>query len=735
MRVARVGLAVLCAVVPAAFGSVGALAAEPAGAEAASLTTGAPPRTVSDITGVLGAYKPDPQKAAAAKAAADEQPPAGQSVAELAEFYYRRGNAAGQVGRVTQRVDDLRQALALAEKAGSERSRILEQLAQAEFQSSNVANAIRYGQQRIEVDEAANARGRLFGGYRQLMFYYLKSGNLQEAERWVAKLRTLYADMQNRGTGQRPQGARQVGRGAARPTNEAAPPAGGDRFALFRPAWRAAVAVAEAQLAAARGRYREAETTYRTAIDESDEFIRNVPNLPATSERPPIEFLENGRDNLIAELSATLREQGKLVEAELEARRALTNTLKTFGRYHPSTAQRLSVLTFAVKEQGRAIEAERLARANIAIFEAIDASRSWGLASARGELGSALVAQGRWADAAASFDAMMAGLAGDPIGTRHFGFGNFDWVTALIKTGRFDQALAMANRLLEHRRKFMGEQSYPTAFARGFVGMVLAAQGQREPALRAFRDAIPTLLSKPQQSADDGPTANAQRLRLLLDAYIRLLAEIRGTPVEANARIDAAADAFQAADAARGQTVQKALDEASARVTLRDPALTDLARREQDTGQELAGLESTLADALSAPADQQDAHAIDVLRDQINQLRTSRDGLRQEIARRFPDYAQLVNPKPATIEAARAALKPGEALFATYVSDDATFAWAVRQQGPSVFAKAALSRKQLNAAVAQLRHALDPQAETTGEIPRFDVALANELYNALLKPV
>ncbi|HUA51839.1 MAG TPA: CHAT domain-containing protein, partial [Candidatus Sulfotelmatobacter sp.] len=47
----------------------------------------------------------------------------------------------------------------------------------------------------------------------------------------------------------------------------------------------------------------------------------------------------------------------------------------------------------------------------------------------------------------------------------------------------------------------------------------------------------------------------------------------------------------------------------------------------------------------------------------------------------------------------------------------------------------ALSRKQLNAAVAQLRHALDPQAETTGEIPRFDVALANELYNALLKPV
>ena len=35
----------------------------------------------------------------------------------------------------------------------------------------------------------------------------------------------------------------------------------------------------------------------------------------------------------------------------------------------------------------------------------------------------------------------------------------------------------------------------------------------------------------------------------------------------------------------------------------------------------------------------------------------------EEIERRFPDYADLINPKPATIAEARAALRPGEALM------------------------------------------------------------------------
>src|SRR5581483_8195760 len=259
----------------------------------------------------------------------------------------------------------------------------------------------------------------------------------------------------------------------------------------------------------------------------------------------------------------------------------------------------------------------------------------------------ALVAQGRWTDALASYDAMMAGLAGDEVGTRRFGFGTLDWAAALIKTARAEPAVAMVQRIVERRRQFYGEQHYATALARGYLGMALAAQGQRDLALDAFRAALPMLLAKPPTSAEEGQTLRAQRLHLVLDAYIRLLTAIRGTPAETRAQLDATGEAFRLADAARGQTVQKALGAASARVALRDPALAELARREQDTGQALTGLEATLVNALSAPADQQDSQAVTVLRDQIAQLRQTRDGLRQEIERRFPDYAELINPKPA----------------------------------------------------------------------------------------
>src|SRR5258706_3352542 len=264
--------------------------------------------------------------------------------------------------------------------------------------------------------------------------------------------------------------------------------------------------------------------------------------------------------------------------------------------------------------------------------------------------------------------------------------------------------------------------------------MALAAQGRREPALQAFAAAVPILLGNPQ-AAEDGPTARAHRLHLLLDAYIRLLADVRGTPVETKAQLDAAAEAFRLADAARSQAVQKAVDAASARASLRDPALADLARREQDRGQELTGLEGTLVNALVESADQQDAGLINVLRDQIAQLRQARDALRQEIARRFPSYAELINPKPPTLAQARQTLRPGEALVAAYASDYAIFVWAVSAQGQTAFAKAALGAAQLATMVKQLRRALDPQAQRSGDIPPFDVALAHKLYETLLKPV
>jgi CHAT domain-containing protein len=280
------------------------------------------------------------------------------------------------------------------------------------------------------------------------------------------------------------------------------------------------------------------------------------------------------------------------------------------------------------------------------------------------------------------------------------------------------------------RRQRLGERHYDTAEARGFLAMTLVATGKPSEALTEFRAAVPILLQSSRQADDDDNNAGARdhRLQLILESYMGLLADTEHTQ-------EAAVESFRLADAARGQAVQRALAAASARTTVTDPALADLARREQDAQKQIGALEGLLSNVLGSPPDQQDAGAVQSLRARIDQLRTARATVREEIERRYPDYANLIDPRAANVEQARAALRPGEALVTTYVGADRTFVWALGKSGQVAFAAAPMGAGDIETAVKTLRLALDPNASTIGDIPAFDVALANRLYAALLSPV
>src|SRR5439155_26671454 len=116
-------------------------------------------------------------------------------------------------------------------------------------------------------------------------------------------------------------------------------------------------------------------------------------------------------------------------------------------------------------------------------------------------------------------------------------------------------------------------------------------------------------------------------------------------------------------------------------------------------------------------------------------LRRASVSLLEQVNKEFPAYAQIINLPPATGEQARAALRPGESLIATFVSVDRTFVWAVPTSGSIAFAAASLVRRALSTAVSTLRKALEPNARTAGDIPAFDLALGHRLYAALLEPV
>ena len=74
-----------------------------------------PPRTIADVTAILDQEKPNPAEVAKLTAAADAEPPAGAKRAELARFYYDRGQARSILGRTVQSVSDAKEALKYGE--------------------------------------------------------------------------------------------------------------------------------------------------------------------------------------------------------------------------------------------------------------------------------------------------------------------------------------------------------------------------------------------------------------------------------------------------------------------------------------------------------------------------------------------------------------------------------------------------------------------------------------------
>jgi CHAT domain-containing protein len=663
-----------------------------------------PPRTITDITAILDQQKRDtPEQDLAVRARADEAPPVTTDPTVLAGFYLQRGRAARQIGRVRQEIDDLTKAASYATSRPSQRELdILWELAAAEYESGNFSRSIEYTRRAIG-RVTPELRGWAIALNSRLAVWLALYGDVKAAEAALRDCLAVYYESA-RWEGNQP---------------------------LWIARWDAYAAQARAAGAWMTGRYAEAETFTRRAI--------------AALEGNAILSQQSWLEGQIFTLAQTLIREDRLLEAENEMRRALLGVLRKRGRYSAQTALILGGLANVTFAGGRYAEAETLARAAIDIHEKIGAAPdSVLLARARGELAATLVVQGRWEAAVAEYEAIRVGVASDPGAYERLlaGYGGVNsyvgWTLALLKSGRVDRALEVATVARQRMaRLLVGEEHRSTAEIRGLLAMAQAARGDRALALREFAGVTPLLLTRADDVQDEGGTRGArdQRIQLILESYMVLLADVRGMPLEREAGIDAAAQAFRLAEVARGRSVQRALDASAARAAARTPALADLVRREQDAAKQVGALSGALANLLSAPSDQQDRSAVAALRGRIESLARARQALTAQIVRDFPTYHELIDPAPATVERARASLRPGEALIATYVTEERTFVWAIPQDGAVAFAVVPVSAEALQADVARLRQALEPTARTLGDIPPFDVDRAHRLYETLLAPV
>jgi CHAT domain-containing protein len=671
----------------------------------------APPRTIGDITTLLDNERPDPERIKRLTAEADANPPASASTPDLAWFYYKRGNARSALGRLKDAIADADKAIEVAKRSvEAPLMGRLQQFAGLQYQAAgNPRRALTIFQDQLRDTDTKGAKGHMFDGNLQLSLIHLQMGDLSQADVYLRKNLTLLQEARTSGL-----------------------PGWRQSYAVVGQSWEASVENNRGVLFEARGQYREAENAYRLA-----ELRRraSIEGILTRKYAPPRGQMLNNADSLVLAQGRMKARQGRLAEAEADARRALLARLKEQGKYHPAIPKFLVGLADILVEQGRYQEAEQLMRVSIDINRkvgVVDDAQS--TAQMLASLAGVLNLQRKFEEAATVYTELDAAIAKWEPQRREVLEISGSRIYSLYASGKVEAGIAAAQALLKRQIARVGEKHFDAATARGTLAIGYARAGKDADAIREFKAALPILTTATHETADEEDStvvvARRERLQDIVEAYIRLLARTQTGPSG-----DIADETFRLADAIRGQSVQYALAASSARMTAKDPALAELIRKEQDLTMQVNALVGTLNNVLGLPSSERDEQGVRAINATIEKTRGDRNSARNEIARRFPSYAELIDPKPPTADATRETLRPGEALLSFYFGNQASFVWVVRKDGPAVFAQIEATGGAVESKVRKLREAVEAQPETVAGYPAFDLQLAHEIYSLLLKPV
>jgi CHAT domain-containing protein len=655
-----------------------------------------PPRRINDILSILsqpGKNESDVVKKH--KIMATQIPPKTKNEAQLAEFYYRRGLAALQLFRFAQALEDLSIALDYTERLSFlniNKELLLQSLGIANIQAGNFRRGVQLIERSVKVRRVMSTperdlRGR---GYVKLMRAYYQIGDFEMVEK--VKNRAFW--MFNVSEVKMGIGAAGIG-----PTLQ--------------------VTNIRAISDEARWKLAKAEKLRRVAVNMLNSFKTQW----------PAEYIANR-----VYLAQNLARQNRMFEAELAIRQTLMEAVFLSGKDSATTGNVIGYLGEILQKQGRLKDAQKLIDAEIRIIERSGVSPdSYLIANARVMHGNILCDQQKYDAAVKKYDIARKDLRDNQYLQDKLFIRNPNFMLTLLKTKRTEEALKIISTTYDTYQKIFGENHYLTAEIRALRGMANARLKHIHEAFEDFSTSIPVLFTS--DLIIKGDYSARQRFKMIIEAYIDLLAQIHKVQLDEEFKINAAAEAFRLADTISNQIVQSALGDSGARVAAGNLELADLVRREQDARQQINTIKSILMNTLAAPENQQHPTAIKNLKNKLDTLGKARSVLMAEIKRRFPKYSEFTDPQPARVDQAQTYLRPGEVLVSIYVSENNTYIWAVPYRGKVKFFIAALGRNETRKIVDSLRNALAPDPQTLEDIPDFDLRSAYRLYNYLLQPI
>ena len=474
-----------------------------------------------------------------------------------------------------------------------------------------------------------------------------------------------------------------------------------------------------------QGRYAEAEPLYKRALTIWENTLgADHPDTTAS--------LNN--------LALLYSDQGRYAEAEPLLRHALTVREKTLGPDHPEVASSLNNLALLYDHQSRHGDAEPLYKRALAIFESALGPDHPHVATGLDNLAMLYHDQGRHAEAEPLLEKALA--IREKIGPDHPEVATSlnNLALSYDGQGRHAEAEPLFRRALAILEPALGPDHPHVATSLNNLAWVYEAQGRINEALRVVRRATAIRgrrAARTSGTRSQGGRSEQTSHRNTFVNHVGILA--RQPEMTAVMR----AEAFEVAQFARGSDAASAVARMAARFAVGDDALAKVVRARQDAVERWQRLDIARVKAASEPPAKRDPAVRNQLLREMADLDGTLSSLDETLARRFPEYAELVAPKPVSLSGASELLAVDEALVTFLVGEEESYVWVVRPDRES-FHTLAIGREALSTGVAILRGHLDPSGlSPPGRGARrgkkrvasiYDLDLAFDLYRRLLAP-
>jgi CHAT domain-containing protein len=171
----------------------------------------------------------------------------------------------------------------------------------------------------------------------------------------------------------------------------------------------------------------------------------------------------------------------------------------------------------------------------------------------------------------------------------------------------------------------------------------------------------------------------------------------------------------------------------AARFVPQKTELASVVRQRQDAVEQWRAIDRTLTEQLSSKTTLPRNREVELQRN-LTELTEKIEALDEGLRRNFPQFTELTNPRPVSLETVQQLLASKEALLLQITTETGTFVFLVRRNDVSV-ARTHMNKKDLDSSVVSLRKSLDLQnIRGLKDLPPFDTTAAHYLYQNLILP-